>query len=111
MKDMEDNVVKYLKYLKVNGSLENPAIDNILRTRTEITGEVIDMVNFQCKSSAEKKATRIEWMAILRKRGRETTKQVRTVALYSKILAVMPYLLVLNQNDGLKELISIFKKE
>jgi hypothetical protein len=117
MENNNNHIVKYLMYVeeKLKNQLDNVDLKNNIReslsTKLGTIKEIQERIDFQLKSQDEKQAIRIEWVASLRKRGIETEKQLQSIVLYDKIREVIPYLIVLNRNGRLQELIDLCNKE
>jgi len=110
-------IIKYLSYAekKIKSQIDNPELDeNIKKSLSSKIDNLLDLkekIDFQLKSPDEKQASRIEWIASLRKRGNLKESRLKAISLYDKIRETLPYLEVLNRNDRLKDLIDLCHKE
>ena len=111
------SIIRYFEYAekKLKSQIDNPEIDSdikeSLNSKIENLNYFKERVIFQLKSPDEKQASRIEWIASLRKRGILKESRLKAVSLYDKIRETLPYLEVLNRNDRLKDLINLCQEE
>lgn len=110
-------IIRYFDYVekRIKSQIDNPELDGIIKksltSKIENLIDLKDKIDFQLKSSDEKQAFRIEWIASLRKREMLKESKLCTISLYDKIRESLPYLEVLNRNERIKDLINLCQQE
>lgn len=117
MENKEHQIIKYLKYVetKLKAQLDSPEFDatikSSLSSRIESVVDLSERISFQLKSPDEKQAFRIEWIASLRKRQMPIDSKLSTIQLYDKIRETLPYLILLNRNGTVGNLVNLCYEE
>lgn len=99
-----------LEYESKNDS-HDPKVKKDIFSKLDVYRSLKETIEFQVKTSSERQAIRIEWLASLKKRSKSVECQIATIKLYEKVVETLPYLKALNQNGKLNGLINLCYKE
>ena len=75
-----------------------------LNARLDALEDIKSKLEWQLLSPLERQAARIDWLEDLIREDKDVQLHMKTVIFYEKIYQVLPYIKVLNKNDGLHDL-------
>lgn len=114
---MSELIRKYLHHCKEGFSQRqqdvnlSDAVKSDLLIRVPIFENLCEVADFLDKPLYQRQSVRVEWLASLKKRGKEVDVQLATIELYDKIVETLPYLHTLNRNNKIESLIQLCQSE
>lgn len=108
---MKDLSIKYIKHCigKIENQLSRDDINDLvkddLRSKLLTYTDIFEKLNFQLKTSEERQAIRIQWLASQRKRNKSVDANLKVIEIYDKIRHSIPYIeVVVGSNSDLLEM-------
>lgn len=95
---MKDLAIKYIEHCagKIEDQLLKDDVEEFikddLRSKLRTYSDILEKLKFQYKTSEEKQAVRIQWVASQRKRGKPIDSKLMVIELYDRIRYSIPYI-------------------
>lgn len=108
---MKDISIKYIEHCigKIEHQLSREDIEDFikeeLKSKYQTYTDILEKLNFQSKTSDEKQAFRIQWLASQRKRNKPVDSKLKVIEIYDRIRHSIPYIEALaSTNTNLLEM-------
>jgi len=103
---MKDLSIKYIEHCisKIEHQLSREGIEDFikrdLKSKLQTYTDILEKLNFQLKTSDEKQAFRIQWLASQRKRNKPVDSKLKVIEFYDKLRHSMPYIEALSSSNS-----------